>query len=163
MSARVMLSIGLCAALLAASPVRAEGPPAAAAPADASAAAPQQADPFAVVKMPSGVEYKELAIGTGAKVYPGNTVGVQYTGWLQNPDGSRGAVFDSSRNTGLPLEFILGDGKVIRGWEIGMQGMRIGGKRRLIIPSSLAYGAKGTSSIPPYSTLIFDVEVVNLK
>jgi FKBP-type peptidyl-prolyl cis-trans isomerase FkpA len=155
-SPRIALSIGLCTALLAMAPASADEP-------GGASATSQSTSPFDVVKMPGGVEYRELAVGTGTMAYPGNTVGVQYTGWLQNPDGSRGAQFDSSRNTGLPLEFVLGDGKVIRGWEIGMQGMKVGGKRRLIIPPSLAYGAKGTSSIPPYSTLIFDVELVNVK
>ena len=81
----------------------------------------------------------------------------------RNPDGSRGTQFDSSRNSGAPLEFVMGEGKVIRGWEMGIQGMKVGGKRRLIIPSSLGYGEKGTSSIPPYSTLLFDVELVGVK
>ena len=176
-SASTTLYLGLCAALLAGMPAQAgeTAAPAAAEPA-ASQAASQSASqatpqtnsqaapsPFDVVKMPGGVEYRELAVGTGAAVYPGSTALVQYTGWLRNPDGSRGTQFDSSRNTGLPLEFVLGDGKVIRGWEIGMAGMKVGGKRRLFVPPSLAYGAKGTTSIPPYSTLIFDVELVGVK
>ncbi len=150
------LSIGLTAALLVVLPAHAAEPA-------APLPAPQATSPFDVVKMPGGVEYRELAVGTGAAAYPGNTVGVQYTGWLRNPDGSRGAVFDSSRNSGQPLEFVMGGGKVIRGWEMGVQGMKVGGKRRLIIPPSLAYGANGTPTIPPYSTLIFDVELVSVK
>jgi FKBP-type peptidyl-prolyl cis-trans isomerase FkpA len=163
-AATATLFLGLCAAAFAVLPVRAEEP-AASAPATppsppASQAAPS---PFDVIKTPGGVEYRELAVGTGKTAYPGSKVFVNYTGWLQNSDGSRGTQFDSNRNTGLPLTFMLGDGKVIRGWEMGMQGMKVGGKRRLIIPSALGYGAKGTTSIPPYSNLIFDVELVNVE
>lgn len=154
---RATPSLVLLMVLLAGAAVRAEEP---AAPAPQATAAP---DPFDTVKMPGGVEYRELAVGTGASAYPGNTVYVQYTGWLQNPDGSRGTKFDSSRDSGVPMTFMLGDGKVIRGWEMGLQGMKVGGKRRLFIPSALGYGTKGTSSIPPNSNLIFDVELVGVQ
>ena len=160
-AARAIPGIALCAALFAvllAGTVAQAAEPAASAP--QSTAAP---DPFDTVKMPGGVEYRELAVGTGASAYPGTTVFVQYTGWLQNPDGSRGTKFDSSRDAGVPMTFMLGDGKVIRGWEMGLQGMKVGGKRRLFIPSALAYGTKGTSSIPPNSNLIFDVELVGIQ
>jgi FKBP-type peptidyl-prolyl cis-trans isomerase FkpA len=148
------MTLALCAALLACTAARADEPTA------PQAAAPS---PFDTVKMPGGVEYRELAIGTGASAYPGSSVLVQYTGWVQNPDGSRGMKFDSSRDSGVPMTFVIGDGKVIRGWEMGLQGMKVGGKRRLFIPSALGYGAKGSSSIPPNSNLIFDVELVEAK
>jgi FKBP-type peptidyl-prolyl cis-trans isomerase FkpA len=128
------------------------------------AAAPV-ANPFDIVTNPSGLQYRELVLGTGPAAMPGNTISVHYTGWLQNPDGSRGTKFDSSRDAGRPLGLVLGNHEVIRGWEEGLQGMKVGGKRRLIIPSVLAYGTKGTptGSVPPNSTLIFDVELVDVK
>jgi FKBP-type peptidyl-prolyl cis-trans isomerase FkpA len=147
----------LCLALLSGGAAQADEP---------ATSAPQSAapaNPFENVKMPGGVEYRELAVGAGASAYPGSTVYVQYTGWLQNPDGSRGMKFDSSRDSGMPMTFVLGDGKVIRGWEMGLQGMKVGGRRRLFIPSALAYGTKGSTSIPPNSNLIFDVELVNVQ
>src|SRR6266481_4375282 len=86
-------------------------------------------------------------------------VTVHYTGWLQNPDGSAGKKFDSSLDRGQPFDFPLGGGRVIRGWDEGVAGMKVGGKRRLIIPAALGYGARGAAGvIPPNATLIFDVE-----
>ena len=149
------LSIGLTAALLAVLPAHAAEPA-------APLPAPQATSPFDVVKMPGGVDYRELAVGTGAAAYPGNTVGVQYTGWLRNPDGSRGAVFDSSRNSGQPLEFVMGGGKVIRGWEMGVQGMKVGGTRTLIIPSILGYGDEADGTIPANAGLVFTVQLVSV-
>ena len=161
MRARTTLCLTVTAAALAMLPAQAQQTAPAQAPQPAtSQAAP---NPFDTVKMPGGVEYRELVIGTGAGAYPGNTVFVQYTGWIQNPDGSRGTQFESSRGSGLPLEFVLGEGKVIRGWEMGMQGMKVGSKRRLFIPSALAYGSKGSTSIPPNTNLIFDVELVGVQ
>lgn len=112
----------------------------------------------------SGLQYRDIAVGTGAVAEPGNTVHVHYTGWLQNADGSRGRKFDSSRDRGEPLSFPLGEGRVIKGWDEGVRGMKEGGQRRLVIPSALAYGARGAGgSIPPNSTLIFEVELVKAK
>ena len=160
--ANIMLALALLAgaAEAAAADAPAASAPAASAPAPSSVAA---ADPFQTLKMPGGVEYREIAIGNGSSAYPGSTVFVQYTGWVQNPDGSRGSKFDSSRDSGMPMTFVLGDGKVIRGWEMGLQGMKVGGKRRLFIPSALGYGTKGSSSIPPNSNLIFDVELTGVQ
>jgi FKBP-type peptidyl-prolyl cis-trans isomerase FkpA len=93
----------------------------------------------------------------------GNYVTVHYTGWLQNDDGSVGAKFDSSKDRNDPFQFPLGAGHVIRGWDEGVQGMKVGGARRLIIPASLGYGARGAGGvIPPNATLIFDVELLNV-
>lgn len=147
-------------------------PPAAEAPAATPAPATPAAAPATpsmtasdVVTTDSGLQYRELAVGNGASAGPGNMVSVHYTGWLQNADGSRGKKFDSSRDRGEPIEFPLGTGKVIKGWDEGVTGMKVGGRRRLIIPSNLAYGSKnvGNGLIPPNSTLIFEVELVKVQ
>ncbi len=110
-------------------------------------------------KTPGGVEYWDIKVGTGAVAQTGQHVKVDYTGWLAN-----GKKFDSSVGTGKPYDFVLGEGKVIKGWDEGVVGMKVGGKRQLKIPSDLAYGAKGFSTIiPPYSVLIFDVRLVDAK
>jgi FKBP-type peptidyl-prolyl cis-trans isomerase FkpA len=112
----------------------------------------------------SGLQYQDLVVGTGAQAGAGRQVSVHYTGWLQNPDGSAGRKFDSSVDRGQPFEFPLGAGRVIRGWDEGVAGMKIGGKRRLIIPAALGYGASGAGgAIPPNATLIFDVELLGLQ
>jgi peptidylprolyl isomerase len=104
------------------------------------------------------MHYIEVAIGTGKLAEPGKVYVVQYTGWLR--DGTK---FDSSRDRPEPLSFEQGKRKVIPGWDAGFEGMRVGGKRRLIIPYQLAYGEKGRGKIPPKSELIFDVELVDVK
>lgn len=110
-------------------------------------------------KTDSGLEYWDITVGTGAVAQKGQHVKVDYTGWLTN-----GKKFDSSVGTGRPFDFKLGDGQVIKGWDEGIVGMKVGGKRQLRIPSDLAYGAKGFSTlIPPYSVLIFDVKLVDVK
>ena len=97
----------------------------------------------------------------GAVATAGNYVSVHYTGWLQNPDGSKGAKFDSSKDRNEPFEFPLAAGHVIKGWDEGVQGMKVGGARTLIIPSALGYGARGAGGvIPPNATLIFEVELL---
>ncbi|MBM11641.1 MAG: peptidylprolyl isomerase [Chloroflexi bacterium] len=107
----------------------------------------------------SGLQYTDIAIGDGDTVASGMTVVVHYTGWLL--DGSK---FDSSVDRGTPFEFPLGAGRVIRGWEEGVVGMNIGGKRELIIPPDLGYGASGAGGvIPPNATLKFEVELLGLK
>ncbi|HAA95155.1 MAG TPA: peptidylprolyl isomerase [Dehalococcoidia bacterium] len=107
----------------------------------------------------SGLQYTDIAIGDGDTVASGMTVVVHYTGWLL--DGSK---FDSSVDRGTPFEFPLGAGRVIRGWEEGVAGMNIGGKRELIIPPDLGYGASGAGGvIPPNATLKFEVELLGLK
>ena len=103
--------------------------------------------------------------GTGAEAKAGS-VRVHYTGWLHDPSKSdgRGKKFDSSVDRGQPFEFQLGAGQVIRGWDEGVAGMKVGGKRTLIIPSALAYGPRGAGGmIPPDADLIFDVELVKVK
>ncbi len=102
----------------------------------------------------SGLYYIETKAGTGAQAVAGKTVSVHYTGKLLD-----GTVFDSSAGRN-PIDFVLGVGQVIPGWDEGIALMKQGGKATLIIPSSLAYGSRGSGSIPPYSTLVFDVELV---
>lgn len=111
----------------------------------------------------SGLTYEELTMGEGDEASAGDFVSVHYTGWLQNPDGSEGEKFDSSVDRDEPFEFSLGAGHVIRGWDEGVQGMKVGGKRRLVIPSSLGYGPQGAGGvIAPHATLIFDVELLGV-
>ena len=106
----------------------------------------------------SGLQYVEITIGTGATAKAGQTVSVHYTGWLEN-----GNKFDSSVDRGQPFSFPLGAGRVIKGWDEGVQGMQVGGKRKLIIPSNLGYGARGAGgAIPPHATLIFEVELLGV-
>lgn len=108
---------------------------------------------------PSGLEYIDLVEGTGAEARAGQTVSVHYTGWLAN-----GTKFDSSVDRGQPFQFALGRGQVIKGWDLGVAGMKVGGKRRLNIPSDLAYGARGAGGvIPPNARLIFDVELLGVS
>lgn len=104
-------------------------------------------------------------IGTGTEAMPGMYLDVHYTGWLYDPQASNrhGTKFDSSRDLGKPFTFQLDARQVIRGWDLGVRGMKVGGKRTLIIPGYLAYGSKGNSSIPPNASLIFDVELMNAK
>lgn len=112
-----------------------------------------------VHKLASGLQYEDLAVGSGKMAEPGMNVSVHYTGWLT--DGTK---FDSSVDRGTPFVFQLGAGQVIRGWDEGVKGMRIGGKRKLTIPSDLGYGAAGAGGvIPPNATLVFDVELLDVK
>jgi len=110
-------------------------------------------------KTASVLEYWDIKVGTGAVANAGMKVKVDYTGWLTN-----GKKFDSSVGTGRPFDFLLGGGQVIKGWDEGIAGMKVGGKRQLRIPPDLAYGEKGYSPvIPPNATLIFDVQLVDAK
>lgn len=111
----------------------------------------------------SGLQFEDITIGSGDEAQAGQHVTVHYTGWLQNADGSAGRKFDSSKDRNDPFEFPLGAGHVIKGWDEGVQGMKVGGVRKLIIPSSLGYGARGAGGvIPPNATLIFEVELLGV-
>jgi FKBP-type peptidyl-prolyl cis-trans isomerase FkpA len=111
---------------------------------------------------PSGLQYTDNVVGDGAEATAGQHVTVHYTGWLYN-EGEQGAKFDSSRDRNDPFDFPLGAGMVIKGWDEGVQGMKIGGQRTLIIPPELGYGARGAGGvIPPNATLKFDVELLGL-
>lgn len=108
----------------------------------------------------SGLQYEDTTPGTGAEAKAGQRVSVHYTGWLFN-NGVQGGKFDSSKDRGQPFQFGLGAGQVIRGWDEGVQGMKVGGTRRLVIPSELGYGARGAGGvIPPNATLLFEVELL---
>lgn len=118
---------------------------------------------MATVMTTSGLEYEDKIVGDGDEAKAGDHVTVHYTGWLRNADGSAGKKFDSSKDRNDPFEFPLGAGHVIKGWDQGVQGMKIGGARTLVIPAALGYGARGAgSAIPPNATLIFDVELLAL-
>ncbi len=111
------------------------------------------------MKTTSGLEYIEVEAGTGAQAEAGKTVAVHYTGKLQD-----GKVFDSSVSRGEPIEFPLGKGRVIKGWDEGIALMKVGGKAQLIIPPDLGYGERGAGGvIPPNATLVFDVELVSVE
>ena len=111
------------------------------------------------ITTPSGLIYEDLVEGTGATATAGQTVVVHYTGWLTN-----GTKFDSSKDRNEPFQFRLGAGQVIAGWDEGVAGMKIGGKRKLTIPPQLGYGARGAGGvIPPNAVLIFEVELLGLK
>ena len=116
-----------------------------------------------MITTPSGLQYEDTTVGDGAEARAGQDVTVHYTGWLYN-DGTQGAKFDSSKDRNDPFQFSLGAGMVIRGWDEGVAGMNVGGKRTLIIPAALGYGARGAGGvIPPNATLKFDVELLGLR
>ena len=117
-----------------------------------------QVDTSAMTRTESGLLYQDLTVGTGPAAEAGQEVTVHYTGWLT--DGKK---FDSSRDRGEPFTFRLGEGEVIEGWDEGVAGMRVGGRRKLVIPSELGYGAAGAGPIPPDATLVFDVELLGVK
>ncbi|AGY59025.1 FKBP-type peptidyl-prolyl cis-trans isomerase [Gloeobacter kilaueensis] len=107
---------------------------------------------------PDGLKYLDEVVGTGATPKTGQKVTVHYTGTLED-----GRKFDSSRDRGQPFSFVLGVGQVIKGWDEGVATMKVGGKRKLVIPPSLGYGARGIGPIPPNSTLLFDVELLGVQ
>jgi len=131
----------------------------AAAPADETEAVAPAAEEGNVVTTDSGLQYEDLVVGDGQEAKSGDTVSVHYTGWLT--DGTK---FDSSLDRGEEFEFPLGAGRVIKGWDEGVAGMKIGGKRKLTIPPELGYGDRGAGAlIPPGATLIFEVELFGIK
>ncbi|MFM6191878.1 MAG: FKBP-type peptidyl-prolyl cis-trans isomerase [Planktothrix sp.] len=112
-----------------------------------------------VITTDSGLQYEDLTVGTGESPKKGDTVSVHYTGTLTN-----GKKFDSSRDRGQPFQFKIGVGQVIKGWDEGVMSMKVGGRRKLIIPPELGYGARGAGGvIPPNATLVFDVELLGVK
>jgi FKBP-type peptidyl-prolyl cis-trans isomerase FkpA len=116
-----------------------------------------------VIEMPNGLKYTDDTTGNGAEATAGKKVSVHYTGWLYN-NSVKGAKFDSSVDRGQPFQFTLGAHQVIAGWDEGVAGMKVGGKRTLIIPPELGYGARGAGGvIPPNATLMFDVELLGVQ
>ena len=111
-----------------------------------------------VVTTDSGLKYEDIQVGKGDSPKKGDIVVVHYTGTFEN-----GKKFDSSVDRGQPFEFPIGTGRVIKGWDEGVMTMKIGGKRKLIIPGNLAYGPAGRGAIPPNATLLFDVELLGIK
>lgn len=115
--------------------------------------------------LPSGLQYEDTVAGNGPEATAGQRVQVHYTGWLHDPNAAnqRGRKFDSSKDRGQPFAFPLGAGHVIRGWDEGVQGMKVGGTRVLTIPPDLGYGARGAGGvIPPNATLVFEVELLGV-
>jgi len=122
--------------------------------------------PTAKVTKVTELKKIDVLVGTGADATPGSNVSVHYTGWLYDPSApnNKGKKFDSSLDRGQPFGFPLGGGRVIRGWDEGVAGMKVGGKRTLIIPPEMGYGANGAGGvIPPNATLLFDVELLGVK
>ena len=122
-----------------------------------------QGAPGKMTELASGLKYTDSQVGDGARATAGHKVSVHYTGWLYN-NGEKGKKFDSSLDRGQPFSFTLGAHQVIQGWDEGVAGMKVGGKRTLIIPPALGFGARGAGGvIPPNATLMFDVELLAVK
>ncbi|MBL8832665.1 MAG: FKBP-type peptidyl-prolyl cis-trans isomerase [Rhodospirillales bacterium] len=123
----------------------------------------QGSDLSAATRTRSGLGIVDVRVGTGEAASSGRTARVHYTGWLLE-NGARGKKFDSSRDRGQPFEFPVGAGRVIKGWDEGVAGMKIGGQRTLVVPADLGYGARGAgNAIPPNAALVFDVELLGLR
>jgi FKBP-type peptidyl-prolyl cis-trans isomerase len=134
------------------------------APAEKEAAEAEPTGP--TITTPEGLAITELAPGSGNPIASGSVAVVHYTGWLYDTGARahKGRKFDSSVDRGEPFRFTLGQGEVIRGWDQGVDGMKVGGKRRLVIPAALGYGEKGAGGvIPPGATLVFDVELLGIE
>lgn len=118
---------------------------------------------MAMTATPSGLQFEDTLVGSGASPAAGQTCVMHYTGWLW-VDGAKGARFDSSHDRRQPFEFPIGRGRVIKGWDEGVASMLVGGKRTLLIPPELGYGARGAGAvIPPGATLLFEVELLSLR
>jgi FKBP-type peptidyl-prolyl cis-trans isomerase len=118
---------------------------------------------MALTKTATGLQYEDTTPGSGAAAKAGQTCVMHYTGWLYE-NGAKGAKFDSSLDRGRPFSFRLGAGEVIKGWDEGVAGLQLNGKRTLVIPPELGYGARGAGGvIPPNATLLFEVELLELK
>lgn len=118
---------------------------------------------MAMTATPSGLQFEDTLVGSGASPAAGQTCVMHYTGWLW-VDGAKGAKFDSSHDRRQPFEFPIGRGRVIKGWDEGVASMLVGGKRTLLIPPELGYGARGAGAvIPPGATLLFEVELLSLR
>ena len=118
---------------------------------------------MSMTKSASGLSFEDTLVGNGASPGAGQTCVMHYSGWLW-VDGQKGAKFDSSLDRGRPFSFPLGQGRVIKGWDEGVASMKIGGKRTLLIPPELGYGARGAGGvIPPNATLLFEVELLELR
>lgn len=171
-AARLALAAALSTAAAVAFPADGEAPGAAAegAAQDAASAADEAGPavaPLPVAEAGPQLRTEELREGVGTVARSGMVLVVHYTGWLYAAEapGYRGRKFDSSRERGQPFTFLLGEGRVIRGWEVGIVGMQVGGLRRLVIPPAMAYGDRdvGGGLIPPNSTLVFDVELLGVE
>jgi FKBP-type peptidyl-prolyl cis-trans isomerase len=164
MQAKLLALASSCALAIASAHAQAPATKPAEAPkAAASAAATANKEGTKVTTTASGLKMEDTKVGTGAEAKAGQTASVHYTGWLW-VDGKRGNKFDSSKDRNEPFAFPLGGGRVIKGWDEGVQGMKIGGTRILTIPPELGYGARGAGGvIPPNATLQFEVELLGLK
>ena len=127
------------------------------------AVASRYRSPMAMTTTSTGLQYEDTKVGDGASPQKGQTCVMHYTGWLYE-SGQKGKKFDSSVDRGEPFEFPIGTGRVIKGWDEGVASMKVGGKRTLIIPPQLGYGARGAGGvIPPNATLLFEVELLGVK
>ncbi len=169
LSAALVAGFVLCAACGYADPYNASGPVANESPARGTPTPNvddfHAGDGLPAVTYPDGLKVIDLSNGTGAVAHSGDSVVVEYTGWLTD-----GTLFDSSRSRNQPFAFTIGQGQVIAGWDEGLPGMAAGGKRKLIIPAALAYGAQGQQDpntgatiIPPNATLVFEISLISVK
>jgi peptidylprolyl isomerase len=158
-SAVSWILVACCGAAFLAPPARADEKTAPTGPATAAANKKESK----MKTTPSGLQYEDTVEGTGASPKTGQTCVMHYTGWLWE-NSAKGKKFDSSLDRGRPFEFPLGQGRVIKGWDEGVATMKVGGKRTLLIPPSLGYGARGAGgAIPPNATLLFEVELLGVK